>query len=46
MEWSLWSQAASEYWYRKDAADLTPIQAAELLRPNPRKFTATSSSSY
>jgi monofunctional biosynthetic peptidoglycan transglycosylase len=42
------AQAASEYWYRKDAADLTPIQAAGIaaILPNPRKFTATSSSSY
>jgi monofunctional biosynthetic peptidoglycan transglycosylase len=42
------AQAASQYWYRKDAADLTPIQAAGIaaILPNPRKFTATSSSSY
>jgi monofunctional biosynthetic peptidoglycan transglycosylase len=32
----------------KDAKDLTPIQAAGIaaILPNPRKFTATSSSSY
>ena len=42
------AQAASEYWYRKDAINLTPIQAAGIaaILPNPRKFTATSSSSY
>lgn len=42
------AQAASQYWYRKDAADLTPTQAAGIaaILPNPRKFTATSSSSY
>jgi monofunctional biosynthetic peptidoglycan transglycosylase len=39
--------AAAEHWYRKDAKDLTP-QAAGIaaILPNPRKFTATSSSSY
>jgi monofunctional biosynthetic peptidoglycan transglycosylase len=37
---------ASEYC--KDATNLTPIQAAGIaaILPNPRKFTATSSSSY
>ena len=42
------AQAAAEHWYRKDAKDLTPIQAAGIaaILPNPRKFTATSSSSY
>jgi monofunctional biosynthetic peptidoglycan transglycosylase len=42
------AQAASQYWYRKDAANLTPMQAAGIasILPNPRKFTATSSSSY
>jgi monofunctional biosynthetic peptidoglycan transglycosylase len=41
------AQAAAEHWYRKDAKDLTPIQAAGIaaILPNPRKFTATSSSS-
>jgi monofunctional biosynthetic peptidoglycan transglycosylase len=40
------AQAAAEHWYRKDAKDLT-IQAAGIaaILPNPRKFTATSSSS-
>jgi monofunctional biosynthetic peptidoglycan transglycosylase len=42
------AQAAAEHWYRKDAANLTPIQAAGIaaILPNPRRFTATSSSSY
>jgi monofunctional glycosyltransferase len=42
------AQAAAEHWYRKDAANLTPKQAAGIavILPNPRKFTATSSSSY
>jgi monofunctional biosynthetic peptidoglycan transglycosylase len=42
------AQAAAEHWYRKDAAKLTPIQAAGIaaILPNPRKYTATSSSSY
>lgn len=42
------AQAASEHWYRKDAADLTPRQAAGIaaILPSPRKYTATSSSSY
>ena len=42
------AQAASEHWYRKGAKDLTPIQAAGIaaILPNPRRFTATSSSSY
>ncbi|NGY36437.1 monofunctional biosynthetic peptidoglycan transglycosylase [Flavobacterium sp. XN-5] len=42
------AQAAAEHWYRKDAKNLTPIQAAGIaaILPNPRKFTATSSSSY
>lgn len=42
------AQAASQYWYRKDAENLTPIQAAGIaaILPNPRKFRATSSSSY
>ena len=42
------AQAAAEHWYRKDAKDLTPIQAAGIaaILPNPRRFTATSSSSY
>lgn len=42
------AQAATEYWYRKDASSLTPIQAAGIaaILPNPRKYKATSSSSY
>ncbi len=42
------AQAAAEHWYRKGAANLTPIQAAGIaaILPNPRKFKATSSSSY
>ncbi|WP_367755704.1 monofunctional biosynthetic peptidoglycan transglycosylase [Flavobacterium sp. WC2430] len=42
------AQAAAEHWYRKDAANLTPLQAAGIaaILPNPRRFTATSSSSY
>tara|TARA_R110002126_G_scaffold180722_4_gene329520 strand:+ start:605 stop:1348 length:744 start_codon:yes stop_codon:yes gene_type:complete len=42
------AQAAAEHWYRKDAVNLTPLQAAGIaaILPNPRKFTATSSSSY
>lgn len=42
------AQAAAEHWYRKDASNLTPIQAAGIaaILPNPRKYSATSSSSY
>ncbi len=42
------AQAATEHWYRKDASSLTQIQAAGIaaILPNPRKFSATSSSSY
>lgn len=42
------AQAATQYWYRKDAASLTPRQAAGIaaILPNPRKYSATSSSSY
>jgi monofunctional biosynthetic peptidoglycan transglycosylase len=42
------AQGAAKYWYRKDAEDLTPIQAAGIaaILPSPRRFTATSSSSY
>ncbi|QIH38740.1 monofunctional biosynthetic peptidoglycan transglycosylase [Flavobacterium sp. Sr18] len=42
------AQAAAEHWYRKDASSLTPIQAAGIaaILPNPRKYSATSSSSY
>ena len=42
------AQAAAQHWYRKDAANLTRIQAAGIaaILPNPRKYKATSSSSY
>ena len=42
------AQAATEHWYRKGAKSLTPIQAAGIaaILPNPRRFSATSSSSY
>jgi monofunctional biosynthetic peptidoglycan transglycosylase len=42
------AQAAAQHWYRKDAANLTPKQAAGIaaILPNPRKYSATSSSSY
>ena len=42
------AQAAAEHWYRKDAANLTRRQAAGIaaILPSPRKYTATSSSSY
>jgi monofunctional biosynthetic peptidoglycan transglycosylase len=42
------AQAAAEHWYRKGASSLTPIQAAGIaaILPNPRKYKATSSSSY
>jgi monofunctional glycosyltransferase len=42
------AQAATRHWYRKDATSLTKIQAAGIaaILPNPRKYSATSSSSY
>ena len=42
------AQAATQHWYRKDATNLTKIQAAGIaaILPNPRKYAATSSSSY
>ncbi|MFV8441572.1 monofunctional biosynthetic peptidoglycan transglycosylase [Flavobacterium sp. LB2P44] len=42
------AQAATEHWYRKDASSLTPMQAAGIaaILPNPRKYSATSSSTY
>ncbi|MFM9825473.1 monofunctional biosynthetic peptidoglycan transglycosylase [Flavobacterium sp.] len=42
------AQAATEHWYRKDASSLTKTQAAGIaaILPNPRKYSATSSSSY
>ncbi|WP_309640076.1 monofunctional biosynthetic peptidoglycan transglycosylase [Flavobacterium sp.] len=42
------AEAASKYWYRKSAVDLTKNEAAGIaaILPNPRKFKATNSSSY
>jgi monofunctional biosynthetic peptidoglycan transglycosylase len=42
------AEAASKYWYRKSAVNLTKNEAAGIaaILPNPRKFTATNSSSY
>lgn len=42
------AQAATQHWYRKDTASLTKLQAAGIaaILPNPRKYSATSSSSY
>lgn len=42
------AQAAAQHWYRKDCSNLTKTQAAGIaaILPNPRRFTATSSSSY
>lgn len=42
------AEAAAHYWYRKNAADLSKKEAAGIaaILPNPRKFTATNSSSY
>ena len=42
------AEAASKYWYRKSAISLTKKEAAGIaaILPNPRKFTATNSSSY
>ena len=42
------AQAATQHWYRKDASSLTKMQAAGIaaILPNPRKYSATSSSSY
>jgi monofunctional biosynthetic peptidoglycan transglycosylase len=42
------AQAAAEHWYRKGTSSLTPLQAAGIaaILPNPRKYSATSSSSY
>lgn len=41
-------EAASQHWYRKSANDLTKNEAAGIaaILPNPRKYTATNSSSY
>ena len=42
------AEAAAQYWYRKNAADLTKREAAGIaaILPNPRRFSATNSSSY
>jgi monofunctional biosynthetic peptidoglycan transglycosylase len=42
------AQAAAEHWYRKEASGLTAKAAAGIaaILPNPRKYAATSSSSY
>ncbi|WP_338410131.1 monofunctional biosynthetic peptidoglycan transglycosylase [uncultured Flavobacterium sp.] len=42
------AQAASKYWYRKDAKSLSKLEAAGIavILPNPRKYKATNSSSY
>ncbi len=42
------AQAASEYWYRKNADDLSKNEAAGIaaILPSPRRFKATNSSSY
>jgi monofunctional biosynthetic peptidoglycan transglycosylase len=42
------AEAASKYWYRKSAINLTKKEAAGIaaILPNPRKFKATNSSSY
>lgn len=41
-------EAASEYWYDKNAENLTPKQAAGIaaILPNPRKFKATNPSNF
>jgi monofunctional glycosyltransferase len=42
------AQAASQYWYRKNAVDLSKNEAAGIaaILPSPRRFKATNSSSY
>lgn len=42
------AQAAAQYWYKKDAKNLTPREAAGIavILPNPRKFKANNSSAY
>lgn len=42
------AEAASKYWYHKQAKDLTRYEAAGIavILPNPRKYKATNSSSY
>ena len=42
------AQAAAEHWYKKDAANLTAIQAASIasILPSPRRYKATNSGPY
>ncbi|MES2747507.1 MAG: monofunctional biosynthetic peptidoglycan transglycosylase [Bacteroidota bacterium] len=42
------AQAASEHWFQKNAANLTPIQAASIaaILPSPRRYKATNSGPY
>ena len=42
------AQAATQHWYGKEAGSLTKTQAAGIaaILPNPRKYSATSSSAY
>ena len=42
------AQAASQYWYRKNASELSTEEAAGIaaILPNPRKYAATNSTSY
>jgi monofunctional biosynthetic peptidoglycan transglycosylase len=42
------AQAATQHWYGKNASSLTKMQAAGIaaILPNPRKYSATRSSSY
>jgi monofunctional biosynthetic peptidoglycan transglycosylase len=42
------AQAASQYWYRKDASNLTTREAAGIaaILPNPRKYKASNSTVY
>lgn len=42
------AQAASQYWFKSDAKDLSKLEAASIaaILPNPRKFKATNSSGY
>ena len=42
------AQAATQYWYRKDASSLTTREAAGIaaILPNPRKYKATNSTVY
>jgi monofunctional biosynthetic peptidoglycan transglycosylase len=42
------AQAAAEYWYRKDASNLSAREAAGIaaILPNPRKYKASNSTTY